>query len=235
MLMLPRFASLALLFLLASPAAQAARPFVTDDARLTTAQSCQLESWIRSYSNSTEIWALPACNFGGNLEITAGGGRARFDDAPSTNDYVFQAKTLFKPLETNSYGIGLAFGKVLHPEVNPGPNLLGNTYAYVPVTVSFLEDRALIHTNLGWLRDRATQRDNLTWGVGGEYALNNRFSAMAESFGDNREKPYWQAGLRAFLIPDRVQIDGTVGRQWNGQKESRWFSIGLRFTPDRLF
>ncbi|MFZ2854989.1 MAG: hypothetical protein WAZ34_12880 [Rhodocyclaceae bacterium] len=230
----PRTLTIALL-LLASPALHAARPFVTDDARLTTAQSCQLESWLRVYAKSSELWALPACNLGGNLEITAGGGRARFDNAPSTSDYVFQAKTLFKPLETNGYGIGLAVGKVLHPEVNPGPNLLGNTYAYIPLTVSFLDDRALVHSNLGWLRDRATRRDNLTWGIGGEFALNGRLSAMAETFGDNRDKPYWQAGLRFFLVPDRVQIDGTFGQQASGPKESRWFSIGLRFTPDRLF
>lgn len=230
----PRITTIALL-LLVSPAVQAARPFVTDDARLTSAQSCQLETWMRVYTNSSESWALPACNFGGNLEITAGGGRARFDNAASTDDYVLQAKTLFRTLEADGYGIGLAVGKVLHPEVNPGPNLLGNTYAYVPLSFPLLDDRALLHTNLGWLRDRATQRDNLTWGVGGELALNKRFGVMAESFGDNHVKPYWQAGLRTFLAPDRVQIDATVGKQWNGEKESRWFSIGLRITPDRLF
>ena len=40
--------------------ALAARPFVTDDARLTTAQSCQLETWVRTYPDSREAWALPA-------------------------------------------------------------------------------------------------------------------------------------------------------------------------------
>ncbi|MEW6563131.1 MAG: hypothetical protein AB1400_07865 [Pseudomonadota bacterium] len=39
--------------LLPTPA-WAARPFVTDDARLTKANSCQLESWTRSYSGSRE-------------------------------------------------------------------------------------------------------------------------------------------------------------------------------------
>ena len=221
--------------LLSSPVTHAARPFVTDDARLTTAQSCQLESWVRVYSKSSELWALPACNPGGNLEITAGGGRARFDDAPSTKDYVFQAKTLFKTLEDDGYGLGFAVGKVWHPGVNPGPNLLGNTYAYIPATFSFLDSRSLVHANLGWLSDKATQRDNLTWGVGSEFALTRRFSVMAESFGDNRANPYWQAGVRVFLVPDRVQIDSTVGQQWHGEKESRWFSIGLRLTPDKLF
>ncbi|MDO8932801.1 MAG: hypothetical protein Q7U97_10435 [Rhodocyclaceae bacterium] len=223
-----------LLSTLALPA-WAARPFVTDDARLTTAGSCQLESWVRTYPQSRETWALPACNPGGNLELTVGGGWARYDDAPATKDQVFQLKTLFRPLETNGWGWGLAVGTVRHPEINPGPNLLGNTYAYVPVSASFLDDRAIVHANLGWLRDKATRRDNATWGIGGEYALNTRVSAIAETFGDNRSKPYWQTGARVFIVPERVQVDATVGRQFSGTRAGQWFSIGLRLTPDKLF
>lgn len=229
------FPPLFLVLALFSPTAFAARPFVTDDARLTTAQSCQLESWMRVYPASTEYWALPACNFTGNLEITAGGGRAHYDDATATVDYVFQAKTLLRPLETNGIGVGFAVGKVLHPAVNPGPNLLGNAYAYLPVTLSLFDDRALVHGNIGWLRDRASKRDNLTWGLGGEFVLAGRWSAMAENFGDNRGKPYWQVGLRTFLLPERVQVDGTIGNQYGGEKSGRWISIGLRITPDHLF
>ena len=68
--------------------AVAARPFVTDDARLTNAGSCQLESWARLYRDSHETWALPACNPTGNFEVTAGGGYARSDNSQGTNDYV---------------------------------------------------------------------------------------------------------------------------------------------------
>ena len=215
--------------------AWAARPFVTDDARLTTAGSCQLESWVRVYPHSRETWALPACNPGGNLEFTVGGGWARYDEAPATKDQVFQLKTLFKPLETDGWGWGLAVGTVRHPEVNPGPNLLGNTYAYVPVSASFLADKAVVHANLGWLRDKATRRDNATWGLGGEYVLGSRVSAIAETFGDNRGKPYWQTGARIFIVPERVQVDATVGRQLSGPRTGQWISIGLRLTPGRLF
>lgn len=74
------------LFFLTCIKAYAARPFVTDDARLTTPKSCQLESWSRTYKNSTEIWALPACIVNGNLEITAGLGLAKPKDAASTQD-----------------------------------------------------------------------------------------------------------------------------------------------------
>lgn len=219
----------------AAAPAHAARPFVTDDARLTTAGSCQLESWLRVYPQSREAWALPACNPGGNLEITAGGGRARHDGEAATQDYLLQAKTLLRTLEADGFGLGFAAGRVMHPTVNPGPNLLGNTYAYVPLTLSFGDGRALVHGNLGWLREHGSGRDNLTWGLGGEVALGSRVSAIAELFGDNRVSAFWQSGVRVFIVPERVQIDATVGGQNDGGPGGRWFSLGLRLTPDRLF
>lgn len=208
-----------------------ARPFVTDDARLTNSESCQLESWLRIYPDSHEVWALPACNPGGNLEFTLGGGRARHDRESPTRDFVLQAKTLFRPLSSHDWGWGLAAGVVRHPASNPGPNLFGNTYAYLPFSASFREDRIVMHANLGWLRERQSGRDNTTWGLGGEFKLTSRFLAIAETFGDNRNAPYWQLGGRFAIIPDLLQLDATVGQQFSGPPAGRWLSFGLRLTP----
>ena len=219
--------------LLMAPPAWAARPFVTDDARLTSAGRCQLETWGRFYAGSREFWALPACNPGGNLELTAGGGRATDEEAGVvTGDQVFQLKTLLRPLAPNGWGLGLAAGRVLHPEIHPGPNQLGNTYAYVPVSLSLRDDRVIVHTNLGWLRDQASGRDTLTWGLGGEfYPQSPRLALVAEAYGDERSLPWWQAGLRWSVIPDLLQIDATAGQQAGGRSDARWLSFGLRWTP----
>jgi hypothetical protein len=231
---MPRIVLVGLLSLVFAHA-WAARPLVTDDARLTTAGSCQLESWTRIYSDSQEVWALPACNPTGNLEFTAGGGRAIYDQAETSVDYVLQLKTLFRPLRTNDWGVGLGVGSVLHPEIYPGPNQLGNAYAYVPVSISFDDDNLVVHTNLGWLRDRATGQESMTFGIGGEFQLASRFLAIAEVYGDERNLPFWQIGGRYSVIPDMVQVDATVGQQSGGSLGSRWISMGLRFTPERLF
>ena len=231
------FRSLIPLCLLACavPSAWAARPFVTDDARLTTAQSCQLESWVRSYRHSTEVWALPACNPMGNLEFTFGGGRARTDGQPSSSDSLFQLKTLFKPLETNGWGWGLAVGTIRHPSVQPGPNQFGNRYLYVPFSASLDNDRVVVHANLGGLRDKRTHQGSLTWGVGAEVQASARWLAIAEAFGDHRNQPYWQLGGRYAIVPNRVQIDATLGQQAGGNANARWVSFGLRLTPESLF
>lgn len=214
---------------------QAARPFVTDDARLTTAGSCQLESWSRRYAHSTEWWALPACNPTGNLEITAGGGRAHGHGQGWTTDQVLQFKGLARDLTPHGWGWGLAVGTVRHPEIAPGPNMLGNTYAYVPVSVSMNHDRWILHANMGWLRDKASRQDRMTWGLGAEVSASSRLLLIAESFGDSRNKPYVQAGLRYAILPNLLQVDTTLGQQVTGPASARWLSFGLRYTPDRLF
>ena len=231
------FACAALLAaMLASSAAHAARPFVTDDARLTTAGSCQLEAWTRQYRGSQEYWALPACNPTGNLELTLGGGAASLAGSSSwTDDYVMQAKTLFRPLETNSWGVGLAVGTLRHPKVNPGPNLLGNVYVYAPLSLSFANDLLIIHMNGGWLHDKATARQQGTWGLGTELNLDRRWTLITESYGNTVDTPYWQAGFRYNVIPGLFQIDTTLGRQYGSNRDTRWLSFGIRYTPSQLF
>lgn len=224
-----------LLGLLLGAPAWAARPFVTDDARLATAGSCQLESWLRIYPDSRETWALPACNPFGNLELTLGGGMASGVEGQTT-DYVFQLKTLFKPLTSNGWGLGLAVGTVRHPEISPGPNLLGNSFAYLPLSMAFHDDRLILHANLGWLRDHASSQDKMTWGLGAELQTGApRLALIAESFGDDKARPYWQTGVRFAVVPNLFQIDATLGQQMGGDNASRWLSLGLRWTPERLF
>lgn len=207
------------------PQVQAARPMITDDARIVDAKACQLESWVKKNPDSTEIWALPACNFTGNLELTLGGALTREDGQTRTTDAQAQGKTLFKTMEPNGWGIGLAAGTVRHPPANSR-----DWYAYVPTSFSFRNDAVVVHTNLGWLREGETRRNHLTWGLGTEAQLAERTWLIAETFGQNQGKPFHQLGLRYWLVPNSIQLDATYGnrnRNGGGSGE-RWFSIGLR-------
>ncbi len=140
-----------ILCLLCSPlATHAARPMVTDDARLTKAGSCQLETWVKAHSGGNEFWALPACNPFGNFEVTIGTAVSKLNGEPTTNDYIFQAKTLLKELSPNGWGLGMALGTAQHEsKLHPGPNGLGSTYVYFPISHSFFEDQLITHINFG--------------------------------------------------------------------------------------
>ena len=125
---------------------------MTDDARIVEPGACQLESWVQRNRDSTEFWALPACNFSGNLELTMGGARTRDDAGSATTDQVLQGKTLFKLLEPDGWGAGLALGTVRHPRLPGGRDW----YAYVPASFAFDRERVVLHLNLGWLREQAS-------------------------------------------------------------------------------
>jgi hypothetical protein len=219
---------LALAALLPWGAAQAARPMVTDDARIVDAKACQVESWVKRNQDSTEYWAQPACNFTGNLELSLGGAKGKDDGGTQTTDIVLQAKTLFKPLEPDGWGWGLAVGNVRHPAIHTGNNLLGDLYAYVPATFSLRNDRVLVHTNVGWLHEREARRHRMTWGLGTEAQWSASTWLIAEVFGQNQGKPFYQVGLRYWLVPDHVQVDTTYGNRAGSGAQERWFSIGLR-------
>lgn len=213
--------------LLQSPPAQAARPMITDDARTVDPHACQVESWVRTNRGSREYWALPACNFTGNLELTLGGAQTRDATGTDTASIVLQGKTLFKPLETDGYGFGLAVGYAAHPADQNG-RALGDPYVYVPASFSFAGDRVVLHTNAGARHVRDEGRARATWGLGSETLIAPRLYLIAETLGETRVNASYQLGLRLWIIPNHVQVDTTYGNQFGNRPDARWFSIGLR-------
>jgi len=223
--------SLLPLLLAFSTAAHAARPMTTDDARLTDAQACQVETWLHLHGSDKEWWALPACNPGGNLEITAGGAFAYGNGTMQSGAQVVQMKTLFRPLSTNDWGIGLAAGYT----TQPGNGHSGAPYFYVPTSFSLADDRVVIHTNLGYTRERENSQNRLTWGLGTELQATERLYVIAETYGQDKGNAFFQTGLRYWILPNRVQIDTTYGSQFSHLREERWVSIGLRLISPALF
>jgi hypothetical protein len=197
----------AALLLFAAPA-QAARPFFTDDARVVDKGHCQLESFYkeqRAYSGS-EFWFLPACNPLG-LELTVGGNRVEGERSG-----IVQGKYLFKELQTNSTGFAGSAGY-----------FGGDPYVNAIASFSFLDDRAVVHTNLGTI-----SRTGPTWGLGLEALLAApRVYGIAEIFGQRSQTPTLHYGLRFWIVPNRFQIDATRGEQ-SADPEKRFFSVGLR-------
>ena len=210
--------------------AHAARPMATDDARIVDDKSCQLETWLKANRGSDEYWALPSCNFSGNFELAVGTAVTRQNGRGETSDLLVQGKTLFRTLEPNGWAWGLVGGTASHPDVSR--KMLGDVYAYVPATFSFRDDRVLVHTNLGWIQDRLAKRHAMTWGVGSEIEMTPNTWLIAESYGENQGRPFYQLGLRHWLVYNRVQLDATYGNRSNGGEN--WFSIGLRLLTPRF-
>lgn len=207
----------------------AARPMITDDARVVDPKGCQVESWIRFTRESTEYWALPACNPLGFFEVTYGGARIHEDGAGSAfTDNIFQLKTIVKPLEPNGWGWGFAAGTDRHLHREGANGWPGDEYAYVPVSVSLRDDEIVIHVNGGITRHRDLDRNIGTWGLGTEIRLRDDLFFIPEAFGIDRGRPFFQVGLRYWIVKDRLQMDTTVGNRFVGDTAQRWISVGLR-------
>jgi len=214
---------LAILFtlLVAAPAAKAARPFVTDDARVVDQGGCQVETFVKRQRrfDENEFWFLPACNPWG-AELTVGYIGVNSTPAGDTNTTVLQAKTLLKPLTTNGAGFALTLGMLAGTANSPYVNGIGS--------FSFADDRVVLHTNLGAIRDNVAHISRGTWGAGAEVLLMApRLYGIFESYGQRGEKPTLHTGLRIWIIPNRVQVDTTVGLQ-HSLPERRFGTVGLR-------
>lgn len=202
--------------------AHAGRPMVVDDATLTNPYSCQIETWSQKNADSKEYWLLPACNFTGNFELAFGGGRINTDTSHDAYATV-QGKTLFKPLTSNDWGMGLSFGTQINTTQNSHPDWFAN----VPISVSFMNDQLLIHSNLGWSKENLSKRNLMTWGIGSEISPWQPVTFTAEIYGNQHDKPFYQLGLKHMLIKDRLQIDATYGDHFNTAGDSSFFSVGI--------
>ena len=215
------------LFLALSAGAHAARPMVTDDARIVDPGACQLETWRRGNRGSYEFWALPACNFTGNLEVTVGGTDQPEAGGGRATDFVLQGKMLFRSLETNGYSYGLVVGGINHSDRSVRQESVGSLYGYVPISLSFADDRLIVHVNLGVLQNRDDGTKASTWGIGGELNFTPRVALIAETYGNNHVQPFVQGGLRIWIVPNCFQIDTTVGAQSGNFGPTRWWTVGV--------
>jgi hypothetical protein len=207
--------------------ALATRPMVVDDAGIEAPGNCQLESWTQRSAGQTEYWSVPACNFGGVLhawELSAGLGRIGPDGPGGAyRAGVLQAKTVFHPLQTNGWGIGLTLAN----QFRQGAGVAGDLSVLVPASLSRFDDRLLLHANLGWLRAHTDHRSDLFWAGGAEWAARPRLALTLEAYGTARGHAMAQAGVRVTLVPDRVALDAGIGRRIGAGAAERYATIGL--------
>jgi hypothetical protein len=213
-----------------SAATHAARPFVTDDARIVDTGSCQIESFAKHHRRrpENEVWLLPGCTPVGPVELTLGGFRTDNADAGTSSSSIAQAKTLLRELRTNDFGLALTLGAVRFNTIDPALARGWSPYVNAIGSLSVLDDAAVIHANVGSIRDRVISRTRATWGLGAEIALTSRLIAIIEGYGQEAERPSRQVGLRFWVVPNRFQIDCTLGSQPGEPDSHSWTSVGIR-------
>ena len=202
---------------------------VTDDARVVDPQSCQVETFYKRQHKfgESEFWILPACNPFGRTEFALGGNwiDSSLGDSRAT---IVQVKTLVVPLEANGVGFAFSAGVV---RVSPsGSRHVSNPYVNGIASASFADDRVVVHANVGAFHDRQLHRVRGTWGLGAEVLLHApRLYGILETYGQRLEKPTLHGGLRFWILPNRLQLDTTVGYQHAAPADRRFSTVGVRY------
>lgn len=209
--------------------AHAARPFVTDDARIVDPGGYQIESFIKHQHNirENEFWFLPAWNPGSIVELTLGGFAVRNAERESANAAIIQAKTLLRPLRTNDFGFAVTVGGLRQEPLGPAEGAWG-PFINLISSLSAMDDAVVVHANVGLLDDRQSDVKRYTWGLGAEIATTARLWVIAETYNQEGDKLSTQVGLRYWVVPNRMQVDGTFGAQHSEPQNHSWISIGVR-------
>lgn len=211
----------AILFLYAPHARGGASLFV-DDATLTPAGRCQVESWARSYHPGYELTAVPACTANGtewSLGITGAGSPYRGAIlAPGI-------KRVFRDFDTHDWGIGASIGM----NWDSRRHRLDGWNANVPASFALdPQRRVVLNANLGWTKAR-NSRGSLSGGAGVEVALGERWVALAEAYRETRFAG--QLGIRRNLS-ENASLDLLAGGE-RGSERGSWVTLGLNvLLPD---
>ncbi len=211
-------------------AAHAARPFVTDDARIVDPGGCQIESFVKRqrHFSENEVWFVPGCSPAGPVELTLGATRTDNAAEGTSSSVLAQAKTLVRMLRPDDYGLAVTVGAVRLNPVDPSRRERWSPYLTLIGSRSLMNDRTVVHANLGALRDPANGLTRKSWGLGAEFAATSRVSVIAEAYGQEGDRPSGQFGVRYWVVPNRLQIDGTLGAQAGQSPARAWTSFGAR-------
>jgi hypothetical protein len=210
------------LLLAAAGAAQAGRPLITDDTSTLPQGACQLESWLQSGHQPTQWVLAPACNPQGDIEW---GAMLVIQRAPASgrlDQLGLQAKTVFKELEVNGWGAGASLGLIRPLRAAEGPTLLAGNLMLSVSPVAPLT----LHLNAGAVRAEG-RHAVANWSGGVEFIVNQQWTLIADRYGERHGRPFTALGAAVWLVQDKLQLDGSVGREPRPGGYARYGTLGL--------
>jgi hypothetical protein len=208
-------ACVALLF---GAGARAGGSLLVDDATVTPAGRCQIETWVRAFSPGQELSVAPACN---RIDTEFSLGITQFFRPEYGPILSLGAKHLWRDFEGDRFGIGTSAGIAYSTETDR----IAAWTVDVPASVSLDEDhRLMVHVNIGWLELRGAP-GRATGGVGIQHALTERFLLMAEIYAQDDGLRIGQLGFN-YALSDSMDFDVLIGYD-DAIDNAPWVTLGL--------
>ena len=199
-----------------------ARPLLTDDAQVLGPGECQVETWVQRTARTEQLWLLPACVVSGANEWALGG-RAASSGYSGHSEWLGQYKTVWRSVGPGRTGGAIALG---------AGRSEGQSFVYMnlPLTWRSASEPTAIHVNAGWIGPVASKRPGwMTWGVASELRVSPDLWGIVERYHPSPDRTQFQAGLRWWIVPSKLQLDATLGQLREGGMKVTSATAGLRW------
>lgn len=210
--------------------AHAGRPLQTEDAGVLERGSCEIEGvaqrldagGVRSSGRSLGL----GCGWGWPGQLGLAVERASSGGERETAFSLGGKAALLQPAD-GSPALTLAWGATATRE--------GSRWRHTDTSVLLVASASApggqVHLNAGTSFEREPRRRVASWGLAYEHegfaAAGLHWAPMAELFGDDREGAWANAALRVTLLPDRLFVDLSIGRQQSRDK-ARLVTAGFK-------
>lgn len=212
--------------------AQAGRPLQTEDAGVLASGDCELEgSTVRltAFSTTARSHTLQlGCGLGLRSQLAAFVTNGKAEDERSRG-FGFVGKTWLWRGADDTGAVTLAWN--LGTAKVDGDRWRHSDTGLKVVYSGPAWDDTTVHANLGHARDEVGKQRSTTWNLAlehGGFGATWVLAPMAEVFGDDREAPWWNVGLRATVVKDAVFVDASFGRQITTGR-ARLATLGFKF------
>ena len=207
--------------------ARAGAPLVTDDASIIESKSCQFETWANGTQGARNYWIVPACNFGGGVELSLGLADVNPQGEPGSYQTVLQAKTVFTKAADGAWSIGAVAG-VGHDSGPPAAGASSTAYYAKGLLSLYLNDELEVDLNLGTSNDFGAGAI-VAAGAAIQYQPLPRTTLLAEIFRDEKGAGKYQVGLRYAIVPDRFEAFASYGNRLGNPIEASWWAtLGIK-------
>jgi hypothetical protein len=208
----------------------AARPLVTDDPGVLERGSCEAEAVLgRDRAPGTDTVRAQSLQVGCGLGLQSQAALANAQERAGperTRGLALVGKTALTAADAP---VPLALGWALGWQRSPGTGWRhAETSVALLASIELAPGRQLV-MNLAHVRDAAVRQGSTGWGVGMEQAAGADWAVAGELYGDDREAPWWNLGLRWSAMPERVTLDIAYGRQIAGGRPQR-LSVGAKLS-----
>lgn len=218
----------ALLALVTAAPTWAGRPLQTEDAGLLGRGDCELESFaarerVRDLPSVRVASIQLGCGVGGNTQLALAAARARAD-GEHVDELTLVGKTGLRDLTDEQAGVTLAYAA-------SAMRLPGGSFRHeltqVRAVVTVPHGDWLLHANLGAERSEAERLNTTTWALAVERTGLGAFDLMGEVFGDDRNDPWLNAGLRWNVLTKRLMVDASYGMQLDSAR-AKLLTVGFK-------